>query len=320
MRTLSHIPLSDIVYYHIGGEAREIREVSNRTELLETLTSVVHEHIAPVHIIGLGANLLIPDVGFSGVVILLQSGTEDFTVTESAQVTAFAGGILDSLIKFSLASTLVGLGWAGGLPSSIGGAIRGNAGAFGHEIEEYIASVDVVDMNDPMLQVQTFSHADCKFGYRDSVFKRNKNLVIVSAVFQLENATSEQLQKDEKIYHDNIAYRNSHHPMEYPSCGSVFKNIIEKERVKKVISVWPNIQEKVEKSWYGKVSMAYVIGRLGFSGYQVGNAQVSAKHNNYISNLGNAKAEDVKAIIKEIEKKFVEVFGFIPELEVEIVA
>ena len=107
--------------------------------------------------------------------------------------------------------------------------------------------------------------------------------------------------------------------MNFPSCGSVFKNIVGKEKVEKVIAVWPDIKEKVNTKWYGKVSMAYVIGRLGFSGFRIGNAQLSEKHNNYISNLGNAKADDVKKIISVISEQFNTTFGFLPELEVEII-
>ena len=86
-----------------------------------------------------------------------------------------------------------------------------------------------------------------------------------------------------------------------------------------MLEVWPDMREMVEKKWYGKVSMAYVIGRLGFSGFKIGNAQVSTKHNNYISNLGEAKASDVKKIIDTISDKFTATFGFSPELELEVV-
>ena len=320
MRTLSHIPLSDIVYYHIGGEARQLIEVSNKKELLETLAHVLKEKNRPIYVLGLGANLLIPDDGLSGIVILLQSGNDNFKLEQNAHITAFAGATFDSLLKYSFSQNLVGIGWAGGLPSSVGGAIRGNAGCFGSETKEYIVSVDVVDTTDPSLKIQTFSNADCQFGYRESIFKHNKNLVIISAVFQLKNASMEQLAEDEAVYHKNIAYRESHHPMDYPSCGSIFKNIVEKENVEKMLAVWPDMKEMVGKKWYGKVSMAYVIGRLGFSGYKVGNAQVSEKHNNYISNLGNAKANEVEGIIIAITEVFMNKFGFKPELEVEVVA
>ncbi len=319
MQTLRNMPLSDIAYYHIGGRAESLIEVTKKEDLLKTLQHVLQEKMKPVYILGLGANLLIPDTGLSGAVILLQSGKEDFKVTKNAQITAFAGGTFDSLIKFSFSQHLVGLGWAGGLPSSVGGAVRGNVGAFGHEIKDDILSVDVIDMTDPSLKIQTFSNADCQFAYRDSFFKHNKNLIIVSAIFQFVSATSEQLQQDESIYQKNITYRNTHHPMDYPSCGSVFKNIVVEEKIEKVLHVWPDIRDLVHEKWYGKVSMAYVIGRLGFNGLKIGNAQVSEKHNNYISNLGNARASDVKEIILKIKEKFVQTFGFEPELEVEVV-
>src|SRR6185437_10950620 len=119
----------------------------------------------------------------------------------------------------------------------------GNAGCFGSETKDYVVSVDVIDLKDPLLKIQTYSKEDCEFGYRDSIFKHNENLVIVSTVLQLESASMEQLEKDEAIYHKNIAYRDSHHPMDYPSCGSIFKNIVEKDKIEKMLSVWPDMKD-----------------------------------------------------------------------------
>ncbi|MGH2611639.1 MAG: UDP-N-acetylmuramate dehydrogenase, partial [Rhabdochlamydiaceae bacterium] len=197
MRTLFHIPLSDVVYYHIGGVARLLIEISNKEELLDALRQSVKDKTQPIRIVGLGANVLIPDSGLDGVTLLLQPGNADFEITDDAHISAFAGATMDSLIKYAFSQNLSGFGWAGGLPSSVGGAVRGNAGCFGSEIKDYLVSVDVVDITDPELRVQTFSQKDCQFGYRDSIFKQNKYLIIISAVFQLENASFEQLAKDE---------------------------------------------------------------------------------------------------------------------------
>ena len=107
--------------------------------------------------------------------------------------------------------------------------------------------------------------------------------------------------------------------MEYPSCGSVFKNIVKREEVDKILSVWPDVRELSEGKWHNKISMGYVINRLGFKGKQVGGAQVSTKHTNYIVNVNQAKADDVKRLIYEIQGKFEETFGFTPEPEVMLV-
>jgi UDP-N-acetylmuramate dehydrogenase len=119
---------------------------------------------------------------------------------------------------------------------------------------------------------------------------------------------------------NNINYRKEHHPIEYPTCGSVFKNITDANQIQKILAIWPDIKESMDTKWHGKISMGYVVKRLGFSKYRVGNMQVSEKHANFIVNLGNAKASDVLTIIKEIQNKVQETFGFIPEVEVEIVS
>jgi UDP-N-acetylmuramate dehydrogenase len=100
----------------------------------------------------------------------------------------------------------------------------------------------------------------------------------------------------------------------------VFKNIREKDQIAKILEVWPEIRDDVEKKWYGKVSMGYIIKRLGFSGKQIGGAQIAEKHCNYILNIGGAKAADVVGLIREIQEKVHETFGFTPEVEAEIVS
>ena len=106
--------------------------------------------------------------------------------------------------------------------------------------------------------------------------------------------------------------------MGYPSCGSVFKNITEKEKVEKVLAMWPDIREMSDNKWHHKISMGYAIGRLGFSGKKIGGAMVSPEHTNYIVNIDQAKASDIKTLISEIQSKFQNTFGFTPEPEVVI--
>ena len=175
-------------------------------------------------------------------------------------------------------------------------------------------------MDDPAYAIKTFAHQEAQFGYRNSFFKQHPNLIIVSVTFQLKIGTLQEIAEAEAVYKKNINYRQTHHPMEYPSCGSVFKNIVKPEEVEKILNVWPDIRELSEKKWHNKISMGYVINRLGFSNKRVGGAQVSSKHANYISNVDHAKGEDVKVLIKEIQATFNEIFGFVPEPEVVVTA
>lgn len=319
MNIQSDISLSDIVYYHIGGIAHTVIDVASIDDIREALIYCRQQALSPIRILGLGCNTLLPDVKIEGAVIHMLSDPQSLAISDTT-IIAFAGTVLDDVIQYTFTNNLSGLTWAGGLPSTVGGAVRGNAGCFGSEMKDIVKSVDYIDMDDASLTVQTFTNAECAFSYRNSLFKQHPNLLIISVTLQLRKANGEEMQKEKAIYAQNISYRQSHHPLEYPSCGSVFKNIVGQDKVEKIIAVWPDIRELATTKWYGKISMAYVIGRLGFAGLRVGGAQISQKHNNYISNIDHARASDVKAIITEVSKKFTQTFGFPPELEVEIVS
>ncbi|MBI5044987.1 MAG: UDP-N-acetylmuramate dehydrogenase [Candidatus Levybacteria bacterium] len=316
MRIRESVPLSEIVYYHIGGIARFVIEVYNLEEIREAINFLRSHHEVKIYILGLGSNTLFPDdCSTLGVIWLRESGAISF---QDESITAFAGESLDSIITFSLNNKQVGLEWAGGLPSTIGGAVRGNAGAFGSEIKNNVISVDAIDMSDSKLLLKSYSKDECGFSYRNSYFKQNSNLLITSVVLATKNADEIVLKNAKNTYLKNIDYRANNHPIEYPSCGSVFKNIVKKEEVEKIISVWTDVKSLSESRWHNKISMGYVINRLGFSGKKVGDAMISPKHTNYIVNLGHATAQDVRILIDQVRESFYHVFGFYPEPEVII--
>ncbi|MEK7605178.1 MAG: UDP-N-acetylmuramate dehydrogenase [Patescibacteria group bacterium] len=319
MIVLENSPLSEITYYRIGGIADYILKIESLEEVKEALIFCRQKNITRPLVLGLGSNVILPDSHVKGAILWLEGNGSSFTIKDTS-IKAFAGESMDSLIKESLSASLVGLEWAGGLPSTIGGAVRGNAGAFGHETKDTFFEAEVIDMDDPAYAIKTFAHQEAQFGYRNSFFKQHPNLIIVSVTFQLKIGTLQEIAEAEAVYKKNINYRQTHHPMEYPSCGSVFKNIVKPEEVEKILNVWPDIRELSEKKWHNKISMGYVINRLGFSNKRVGGAQVSSKHANYISNVDHAKGEDVKVLIKEIQATFNEIFGFVPEPEVVVTA
>lgn len=318
MKVLENSRLSEITFYRIGGVADYILKVGSLTEIQEALRFCEQKKIIKISVIGLGSNVIFSDGRFDGAIIWMEGSGASFEV-KGSRIKGFAGESMDSLIKESLAASLVGLEWAGGLPSTIGGAVRGNAGAFGSESKDTFFEAEVIDMEDPTYQIKTFSHKDAQFSYRNSYFKEHPNLIIISATFQLKEGSLEEVTEAEIVYNRNIDYRQKHHPMDYPSCGSVFKNIVKPDEVEKILSVWPDVRELSEAKWHHKVSMGYVINRLGFANKRVGGAVVSEKHANYISNIDNAKGSDVKELIQEIQEKFKQTFGFIPEPEVIII-
>ncbi|HVZ58212.1 MAG TPA: UDP-N-acetylmuramate dehydrogenase [Patescibacteria group bacterium] len=318
MKVQENMPLSDIVYYRIGGKARFVVRAVTKDELIEAIRFAKSKHLE-ILILGLGSNILLPDEDFPGVVIVLAGNGTSFAMSNDSRISAFVGETMDDLIKFAFDHSLLGLEWAGGLPSTVGGAIRGNAGAFGTEIKENVLSIEAVDTTDPQLRTKTFSLAECRFSYRDSYFKQHPELIIVSALFALQKGTKEEVSKAREIYQKNIDYRQTHHPMEYPSCGSVFKNITQSEEVEKILSIWPDVRELSHNKWHDKVSMGYIINRLGFAGKRIGGAMVSPKHTNYIVNVDHAKAQDVRQLVEEIKSSFEQTFGFSPEPELMII-
>lgn len=321
MKIRKDVSLRDILFYKIGGKTRWLLDASSTEDIVEAVEFVQTNKIEKYMILGLGANVLMPDEDYDGAIIRIRktSGSPDIRLTSDGLVVAFAGQTLEDLINFSFENNLLGLEVLGGLPSTVGGAIRGNAGAFGVEMKDVLEKVSVLEVLEDGYKATEFSLEECKFSYRDSIFKNNPKFIVLKGFFHLSNGTEDEIKRARQVCLDQVQYRKEHHPVEYPSCGSVFMNIRDKDEVEKILDVWPDISEKVEKNWYGKVSMGYVIHRLGFSGLQIGGAKITEKHANYISNIDNAKAEDVKEIIERISKKIEETFGFTPHLEVKIV-
>lgn len=321
MKIRRDVTLRDILFYKIGGKARWLLDVSSTEDIVEAIEFIQTNKIEKFMVVGLGSNLLMPDEDFNGAIIRVRKsgGNPDIRLTSDGLVVAYAGQTLDELIQFSFQNNLLGLEVLGGLPSTVGGAIRGNAGAFGVEMKDVLEKVSVLEVLKDGFETKEFSKEECEFSYRDSIFKSNPKYIVLKGFFHLEKGDEEDIVKAREVYNKQIDYRKKNHPVEYPSCGSVFKNIRDKEEVEKVLSVWPDIRENVETKWHGKVSMGYVIDRLGFTGLQVGGAKITEKHANYISNVDNAKASDVEEIIDRIKRKFEETFGFTPQLEAMLV-
>src|SRR6266404_591993 len=311
--------LSKVLWFRIGGKAQYFLQCVSRKDVFEALDFVEAHHPNRIFICGQGSNLLFFDDYFDGVVIQLAADTKSQVSFTDTLATAFGGETLDSLIQLAFNNKLIGLEWAGGLPGTVGAGIRGNVGAFGGEIKDRFVAAEVLQFDDKNIDVLEMKNEDLHFSYRHSIVKEKKNMIVTAAQFELTPADREALVKARSIYASNIDYRKSHHPLEYPNCGSVFKNIKKPDEVGKIVDVWPDIRNLVKEKWYGKVSMGYVNNRLGFSGYTIGKARVSEKHANFINNLGGATASDVLKIIKHIQEMVAETFAIVPEVEVEIV-
>ncbi|HVZ67292.1 MAG TPA: UDP-N-acetylmuramate dehydrogenase [Patescibacteria group bacterium] len=319
MKVYPDFKLDEILWYKIGGIARYLIEVEGKDDIKKAFDLIRKEKIKKIFFLGTGSNLIFTDEYFDGVVIKFVSAKDSIRLVKPHIIEAQAGVILDDVIKFAFENNLVGLEWAGGLPGDVGAAVRGNVGAFGGEAKDVVSEAEIFEVINNRPRFKKLKRFELKFSYRNSLVKR-KRLGVVSAQFKLKKGDEATLNRARQTYLNNIEYRKIRHPLEYPNCGSVFKNVSDPEHVKKVIEVFPDLSEKIKRDWYGKVAMGYLIKRLDLSEYRVGNAMISPKHCNFIVNLGGAKATDVLSIIKVVQEKFLETFDFIPEVEVEIVA
>ena len=329
MKVYSDFDLREVLWYKIGGRARFLIDVEDREDVKKAFEFLKkarlaedgesrREKVRKIFFLGLGSNLIFTDDYFDGAVVRFISGSNSIRLVRPHIIEADAGAVLDDVIQFAFEHNLVGLEWAGGLPGDVGAAIRGNVGAFGSEIKDTVADAEVFEVKNGKPRFKTYRRFELKFSYRDSIVKK-KGLGVVSATFRLMRGDSATLARARQTYLNNIEYRKIRHPLEYPNCGSVFKNINNPEYVKKVLEVFPDLEEKIARDWHGKVAMGYLIKRLDLSEYRVGDAMISPKHCNFIVNLGNAKTSDVISVIKIIQEKFRQTFDFTPEVEVEIV-
>lgn len=321
MQIYNSVLLSTILWYQIGGVAKTVIDVASKEDIYEALTYIKANNITKVFVLGLGSNLLFSDEGYDGVIIRFMSQDDGMGVRFLGEgiIESFAGEFLDSVIQAQFELGLVGIEWAGGLPGTVGAAVRGNVGAFGGEIKDVFVKAHCIRLSENGdYEELTLTRDEMEFAYRSSKVKSEK-LIVISAQFQLREGTQEELLAAHETYFANVTYRQDKHPLDYPNCGSVFKNISKKEEVERILESWDDIRDLVENKWHGKVSMGYVIDRTGLKGFRIGQAQISEKHQNFIVNLGGAKASDVKGIIAEVEEDIQENFGFTPEVEIEII-
>jgi UDP-N-acetylmuramate dehydrogenase len=299
-----NVSLAHYTTFKIGGPADYFLIVKKKKDLIKAIT-IAKKLKLPVFVLGGGSNLLISDEGFSGLVIKIQF-TKYFLDLKHT-IASDAGVIMNDLVSYSIKKGLAGLEWAGGLPGTFGGAIRGNAGAFGGEIKDSVLQVEALDNN---LKLRKLSYKQCQFSYRSSIFKE-KNWPVIFAKLQFKKGAKKDLQS---IAKSHIEYRKEKHPLEYPNAGSVFKNVDFKKISPKIKKLF---LDKVKKDPFPIVPSAWFIIGAGLVGKKIGQAQISKKHSNYIVNLGGAKAKDVLRLIEFVKKVVKKKYGIVLEQEIQ---
>ena len=277
-------PLAPFTSYNIGGPAA--LWVAPATEIaVGQALQAIHAFNAPLFILGRGSNLLISDKGWQGVTLVISENLTGWTV-DGTHAEVLAGTLLTDLIHMAVSNGLSGMELMAGIPGSVGGALRMNAGAFGQEIESTTFSVKGFSMDGSPFEVD---RSEIDFAYRRVHFLEEK--VITSGRF---NFNEEKAPVLKARMQDILALRAKKQPLEYPSCGSVFKR---------------------PPGYYAGA----LIEEAGLKGEKIGGAAVSEKHSGFILNANNATAADVYALIRRVEERVFERFGVKLEREVKLI-
>lgn len=301
-----NVPLAPHTTFKVGGSARYFAKVTTRRALIELL-AFAKEQKWPVFILAGGSNLIVSSTGFAGLVIHLDIRSH---AIEGNVLCSGASTTMKQLVDASIEAGLAGLEWAGGLPGTLGGAIRGNAGAFGGEMKDVVQSVTAIDITTG--RETTRLAKDCAFEYRGSLFKHHPE-IIVSATIVLRPGQKAELRA---AADGHIRYRQEKHPMDLANAGSVFKNTpVEKIPAKTL----PHFEGSIKTDPFPVVPTAKIIADAGLQGLRVGDAQVSEKHTNYIVNLGNATGEEIVELIGQVKAAVKKKFGIMLEIEPELV-
>jgi len=285
-------PLSKHTYYRIGGPADALVIPRSHSDL-KLIAQFVSQHSVPYFILGAGTNVIVADEGFRGLVIktTYMNKTLDEIPCPPHELLLKVGA---SLPNSYLLGKAVQKGWQGlvfltGIPGSVGGAVFMNAGTHLGETADVLVGVEYFDLSDPSGEMISVNKEQLKYEYRKNHFLPQSALVW-SATYRL---TYDNSGETKKLFQETLKRRKKTQPLDHPSCGSVFKN-------PKAFGI---------RAWE-------VIEKLGLRGHQIGGAQFSEKHPNFIINNGGAKAKDVIALIKLVKERAQKELGV--EMEEEV--
>ncbi|KKP79924.1 MAG: UDP-N-acetylenolpyruvoylglucosamine reductase [Candidatus Moranbacteria bacterium RIFOXYA12_FULL_35_19] len=310
LKIQKNISLAPLTTFKIGGPAKYFVEVSDEEALLEAL-QFAKENNLEIFVLGGGSNILISDDGFDGLVIKIQDAR--YKIQEN-KIEVSAGASLSSVVNLAMQNSLSGLEWASGIPGTVGGAIRGNAGIPLGCMADNAESVEVIKVQPLVSQRLNLRKSECKFAYRNSIFKENKDLIIISAVLKLEKGDQEEI--NNKIKEIIKKRSDTVHPNpKKPSSGSFFKN--PKVENQELINRFE--KDTGQKAIDSKIPAGWLIDEVGLRGKKIGGAAVSEKHANFVVNVGNAKAQDIVMLSSVIKMKVRDELGVQLQEEVQYV-
>ena len=289
MNTLNikeNFPMRNFISFRTGGNARFFAEISDEKELIFAKKFAQDKNI-PLFLLGNGTNILIADSGYNGFIIRLGKSFS-YTTTKQENENLFlktgAASLLGSVARKAADAGFGSIHMLSGIPGTIGGAVYMNAGAYNQEIADATEYVKILNENG---EIQILEKKDCDFSYRSSLFQKTKD-IILEASLKLKQGNRDELEKE---IADAMKRRRESQPLDKPNAGSCFK--------------------RLDGYFPGKL-----IEEASLKGFQIGDAQVSEKHANFIVNLKNAKATDIAKVFKHVENVVFEKFGIQMKREV----
>ena len=300
---LEEAPLALHTRFGIGGPVALLCDTNNECAFVRAL-EIVKSAAVPRVVIGGGTNLIVSDAGFDGVA-LRYSGSR--IERDGTVLRVQAGAVLQDVVDESIGLGLQGIQTMTGIPGYLGGAIYGNAGAYGQSIQQVIECVRFTN-GEAQLSV---NRDGCRFRYRDSIFKDRKDWIILSADLRLSEGNESELRnKADEIRR----IRDAKYPPTMKCAGSIFKNLLVADLPAGVRSQVPGDvvrEDKVPSAWF--------LEQTGAKGMRRGDIQVAMYHANLVYNDGKGTAADLVAVISELKRRVQERFGFELEEEVQYV-
>ena len=281
-----HEPMKNHTTMKVGGPC-DCLVLPETIEEIENVVSYAKENDIPYYIIGNGSNSLVYDTEVKALIIKIANKFCQVEVN-GEEIIADAGVSVPKVAQIAKKNVLSGLEFACGIPGTVGGCVRMNAGAYGGEMCSTVKEVMYLDSNG---NIQTIEGKDMEFSYRHSIFGDHPDWVILRVTFALHHGDIDEITK---IMNENTVARRTKQPLEYPNFGSVFKR-----------------------------PEGYFVGKLvqdsGLRGFSIGGAQVSEKHTGFMINTGDATCQDVLDLIKHVQDTVYEKFGVHLQTEVEFI-
>ncbi len=280
-------PMAKHTSFKIGGPAQCFINAES-VEEIKQICKVASKNDINLTIIGNGSNLLVTDNGINGIVVKVNIKKFELEFSnDDVSLIVGAGNKLGEIAQKLLRNEITGFEFAAGIPGTIGGAVRMNAGAYGKEMKDIVETVKYMDYDGNIYEK---SNKDLEFEYRKSMFAKNK-FIILEAKLKLQKGNAQDI-KDKMLEFEQS--RKQKQPLEFPSAGSTFKRGTD-------------------------FITAKLIDDAGLKGYRVGGAMVSTKHAGFVVNENNATAQDVLNLVKHIKQEVYKKFNKKIELEIQVI-